>query len=127
MAVSVPTHPKTIKGRRYRVVIEGRCDYQLGGDVISIGNIEINADDPQVVSVEVLPDPLKVGTEIRGESPIPVPIGTVLRGANGVIMEKTQYGWLSPGSEHAVVKNPNPTGPPDIFPLTVLYVPEETS
>lgn len=127
MAVSV--NLANVDGKRVRVTVVGIAhsarDY--GGAFWSLGGYEpFYLPSPKVVSMEVLPDPLKVGTEIRGESPIPIPIGTVLRGANGVVMEKSQFGWLSPGSEHAVVENPNPKGPPEIFPLTVLYVPGET-
>lgn len=106
---------------RVRLTVEGVTTYTFDrGDFVAISK-----EGFTVSSVEVLPWPLKVGTEIRGESPIPIPIGTVLRGANGVVMEKTQYGWMSPGSQHAVIENPNPKGPPEIFPLTVLYVPED--
>lgn len=106
---------------RVRLTVQGVTTYTFDrGDVVTVGN-----EGFTVSSVEVLPWPLKVGTEIRGVSPTPIPIGTVLRSANGVVMEKTPYGWMSPGSEHAVVENPNPKGPPEIFPLTVLYVPED--
>lgn len=107
---------------RVRLAVEGVTTYTfVRGDVVRVGS-----EGFTVSSVEVLPWPLKVGTEIRGESPIPIPIGSVLRSANGTIMEKTQFGWMSPGSRHAVVENPNPKGPPEIFPLTVLYVPDES-
>lgn len=127
MAVTVKPHNfNMVQGQRYRVVLEGRCDYYLGDRTVSLGEIEMAADSPEIVSVVHLPDPLKVGIEIRGESPIPVPIGTVLRSATGVIMEKTPHGWMSPGSDLALGGEPNPNGPPDIFPLTVLYVPDQS-
>lgn len=131
MAVSVQIdRPKISIGQRYRVVIEGLCGYisdenfDLDADFISVGGIEMDVNSASVVSVEHLPGRLKVGTEIHGESPLPVPIGTVLRSADGVVMEKTPYGWQSPGSP--IFLRANPTGRPSFYPLTVLYVPEET-
>lgn len=123
MTVSVPTHPKTIKGRRYRVVIEGRCDYQLGSDVISIGNIEINADDPQVVSVEVLPDPLKVGDELTGASLEP-PEGTVVIDHDSVVWQRFSKDWRCP--QGGYLTWPGLVNSQIRIPLTVLYVPEES-
>lgn len=65
-------------GRRYRVVWEGVYGDLTAPNKVWISGKDFCLDDEEVVSVEVLPDPLKVGDELDGDSPEP-PIGTVVK------------------------------------------------
>jgi|SRR5882757_4662148 len=121
---------------RVRVTVEGYTDRRFAVNApVSIATLALNElpthvyprsymQEFIVTSVETVPAPLKVGDQIHAGDGLVVPVGTVLRATGGLVMELGRYGWYAVG--HADNKGTTLTGHAEMYPMTVLYVPEET-
>lgn len=122
--------PTIREGQQVRVTLEGSAQVH-GGDCIYVnGQIEIPLDREEVVSVEVLPDPLKAGDTVDQNSPEP-PVGTVILCKDGTVLQKLRDGrWFAVADDSAWASDlSDPAGIHDefnraAFPARVLYVPE---
>jgi len=131
MAVSVNTG-LPFDGKHIRVVLEGLARQEgTSGAVMFNAPFDFNRhvttyvhpEASYVMSVEIVPDPLKVGDELTGASLEP-PEGTVVIDHDTVVWQRFSKDWRCPQGGYFTW--PGLVNSQIRIPLTVLYVPEET-
>lgn len=122
--MAVTTKTAVEPGQRVRVTFEGYVSEwpdRFGGFSLYSDPDHWHVTVPPGASVEILPDPLKVGDELGASRPEP-PEGTVLIDHDGVVWQRFSTQWRNIGGGHGTWESLSTSR--IRLPLTVLYVPE---